>query len=136
VVDGTDQSEVWAAFRVARRARPFDVETDHATFAEAAHDGYQRLEKSVIHRRRVEFADGGLLISDTLQGHGIHDVDICFHIHPDAKAEIRPDESLVPLFLERSTWYPEFNTSIPNNRALVHYHGALPMTFRSFLALQ
>jgi uncharacterized heparinase superfamily protein len=136
VVDGVDQSEVWAAFRLARRARPFDIRTDHTTFVEAAHDGYQRLEKSVIHRRRVEFADGGLLISDTLQGHGIHDVGIYFHIHPDAQADIRPDESLAPLLVEQGTWHPEFNMSVPNNLALAHYHGTVPVTFKSFLALQ
>lgn len=135
VVDGADQSEVWAAFRVARRARPFDVQTDHATFVEAAHDGYQRLEKSVIHRRRVEFADGGLLISDTLQGRGVHDVGIYFHIHPDAQVDIQLDQSLAPFLFEQSTWHPGFNISVPNNRALAHYHGTLPVTFRSFLAL-
>ena len=136
VVDGVDQSEVWAAFRVARRARPFDVQSDHATFVEAAHDGYRRLKKSVIHRRRVEFANGGLLISDTLQGHGVHDVGIYFHIHPGAEVDIRLDQSLAPLLFEQSTWHPEFNISVPNYRALAHYHGTLPVTFRSFLALQ
>jgi uncharacterized heparinase superfamily protein len=136
VVDGADQSEVWAAFRVARRARPFDVQTDHATFVDAAHDGYQRLEKSVIHRRRVEFADGGLLISDTLQGRGVHDVGIYFHIHPDAEVDIRRGQSLAPFLFEQSTWHPGFNMSVPNNRALAHYHGTLPVTFRSFLVLQ
>jgi uncharacterized heparinase superfamily protein len=136
VVDGADQSEVWAAFRVARRARAFDVQTDHATFVAASHDGYQRLGKSVIHRRRLEFADGGLLISDTLQGRGVHDVGIYFHIHPDAQVDIRLGQSLVPFLFEQSTWHPGFNISVPNNRALAHYHGALPVTFRSFLVLQ
>jgi uncharacterized heparinase superfamily protein len=136
VIDGADQSEVWSAFRVARRARPFDIRTDHATFVEAAHDGYQRLEQSVIHRRRVEFADGGLLISDTLRGHGVHDVDIFFHVHPDAQADIRLDQGLAPVIFEQSTWHPEFNMSVPNYRVFGHYQGVLPLTFRSFLVLQ
>jgi hypothetical protein len=84
----------------------------------------------------VEFTDGGLLISDTLQGHGVHDVGIYFHIHPDAQVDIRLDESLAPLRFEQGTWHPEFNMSLPNYRALGHYHGTVPMTFRSFLALQ
>jgi uncharacterized heparinase superfamily protein len=136
VVDRADQSEVWAAFRVARRARPFDVQTDHATFVEAAHDGYQRLEKSLIHRRRVEFADGGLLVCDTLHGRGVHDIAIYFHIHPDAKVDIRMDQSLAPFLFEQSTWHPEFNISVPNYHAVAHYKGTLPATFRSFLALK
>lgn len=134
-VDGSDQSEVWAAFRVARRARPFDVRTDHATFAEAAHDGYRRLEKPVIHRRTVEFTDGGLLISDTLQGHGVHDVGIFFHIHPEAHADLQLDEHLTHRSLEQGKWHPEFNVSIPNHLAVGRYHGSVPISFRCFLAL-
>jgi hypothetical protein len=84
----------------------------------------------------VEFADGGLLISDTLRGQGIHDVDIYFHIHPDAKVDIRLDQNLAPLFFEPGTWHPEFNRSVPNYRAFVHYHGTAPVTFRSFVALR
>ena len=49
-MDHQDQSEVWAAFRVARRARPFDVSTDHETFAEAADKWRRRVDRIVWNR--------------------------------------------------------------------------------------
>jgi uncharacterized heparinase superfamily protein len=135
VIDGADQSENWAAFRVARRARPFDVRTDGASFVEAAHDGYRRMRYPLVHRRRVEFTEGGLLISDALEGSGVHDADIYFHIHPAAQVDVRLDERLTRTLCEQGTWHPEFNVSVPNRRILGHYRGPIPVTFRSFLAL-
>ena len=46
-VDGADSTEVWGAFRAARRARVTDVATCIAhggvLTVEAAHDGYRHL---------------------------------------------------------------------------------------------
>src|ERR1019366_7052908 len=54
-VDGADSTEVWGAFRAARRARVHGVaarnEPDGVTI-EAAHDGFGRLGGRAIHRRR------------------------------------------------------------------------------------
>lgn len=135
VIDDTDQSEVWAAFRVARRAKPFDVRTDHSSYVEASHDGYHRMKSPVTHRRRVELTVGGLRITDILEGSGVHDVRIHFHIHPDAQVEIRMDQKLDHCLSEQSRWHPEFNVSIPNRRITGHYHGPIPVTFRTLLVL-
>jgi uncharacterized heparinase superfamily protein len=54
-VNGADSSEVWGGFRVARRARPFDLaiqQDDGALSVTCAHDGYRRLPGRPIHRRR------------------------------------------------------------------------------------
>jgi hypothetical protein len=70
-VDGADSSEVWAAFRVARRARPFDVRWGNnggTLWLEASHDGYRRLRGQVTHRRRWELQESGLRIADRLDG--------------------------------------------------------------------
>ncbi len=71
-VDGEDSSEVWGSFRVARRARPFDVKwgRDEAVVlrVEAAHDGYWRLPGRVVHRRRWELRPQGLRVIDTVEG--------------------------------------------------------------------
>ena len=73
-VDRTDSSEVWHIFRVGRRAKPLRVEviaTSKGLDAVAAHDGYAHL--GVIHHRRVQLADGGaLIVTDRLEGRGIH----------------------------------------------------------------
>lgn len=134
-VDGADQSEVWAAFRVGRRARTFDVRTDHATFVEASHNGYRRLKQAVIHRRSVELSQAGLLVSDTLEGSGVHDASMYFHVHPDAHAEIELDEKLTRSSSEDGTWHPKFNVSVPNRKIAGHFHGAVPISFRTLIAL-
>lgn len=70
-VDGQDSSEVWASFRVARRARArlLDVsELVDGLLLEAEHDGYRRLPGHVLHRRRWLLRPSGLEIRDHLDG--------------------------------------------------------------------
>ena len=70
-VDGQDSSEVWAAFRVARRARPVGVSATverGALVLQASHDGYLRLPGRVLHTRRWILGEGGLEVVDTLSG--------------------------------------------------------------------
>ncbi|MEO5844531.1 MAG: alginate lyase family protein [Caldimonas sp.] len=66
-VAGTNSSEVWAGFRVGRRARPTGprVERDgDGLVIEGAHDGYAHLAGRPIHRRRWRFAGAGLVVED------------------------------------------------------------------------
>ena len=58
-----DQSEVWSAFRVARRAKVVDVRVGRRDL-EAAHTGYDRV--GVRHRRRFCFEDDRIVILDKL----------------------------------------------------------------------
>ena len=54
-VDGADSTEVWGAFRAARRARVGEVvaRADGGVLTvEAAHDGFRRLPGRPVHRRR------------------------------------------------------------------------------------
>jgi uncharacterized heparinase superfamily protein len=70
-VDGADSSEVWAAFRVAQRARPFGLAIDRTADGvrlECAHDGYRRLPGRVIHRRAWQLDRQSLTVTDTLEG--------------------------------------------------------------------
>ena len=84
-VDGQDSSEVWAGFRVARRARPRDVRVDGLTIS-AAHDGYRRLPGDVMHRRDVTLAAGALAVEDRLEG-APQTAVARFHLHPDVGVE-------------------------------------------------
>lgn len=71
IVDGQDSSEVWAAFRVARRARPQSIrwhEEIDALTLEAAHDGYRRLPGKVTPWRRWQLAPTGLRVTDRFEG--------------------------------------------------------------------
>ncbi|MBK5921028.1 hypothetical protein CCR80_08285 [Rhodothalassium salexigens] len=62
-VAGTDQSEMWGAFRVARRARLRERHWGNDRLR-AAHDGYDRL--GVRHARYFTFAPDALTLTDTL----------------------------------------------------------------------
>lgn len=71
VVDGQDSSEVWAAFRVARRARVHDVslrQEGESLRLSAWHDGYRRLPGRVRHSRCWELRQDKLKIVDQLDG--------------------------------------------------------------------
>jgi hypothetical protein len=127
-VDGLDQSEMWAAFRVARRAKPFDLTTDRRSFVEAAHTGYLRLRPSVIHRRRIELADSYVTITDSLEGSGTHDVELFFHIAPGAVPRIQFDRRLNHSLLP-SAYSTGFNQRVPNQTVIGRWSGRFPIRF-------
>lgn len=85
-IDGQDSSEVWASFRVGRRARPRRIEV-HATgdslVASAAHDGYRFLPGRPEHHRQITMNDTRVEIRDTVSGGGRHLVIARFPLHPD-----------------------------------------------------
>ena len=131
-LDGEDQSEVWSAFRVARRARPVDVRTDGCRWAEASHDGYRRLKQPVMHRRRVELRGSDVVVTDLLDGTGTHEIAVAFHCHPEAEAALRLDEKLT-VIVEASTYHPGFNLAVSNKKIVGRWRGELPVTFESVL---
>lgn len=83
-VDGENSSEVWGSFRVARRAKPFDLtinESDDCIQIACAHDGYLRLAGGVLHHRKWELTDSSLSVIDTLDG-VFTKATARMHIHP------------------------------------------------------
>jgi uncharacterized heparinase superfamily protein len=79
MVDGEDQSEVWASFRMGRRARVVEI-SEGPGWVEGVHDGYKRL--GVMHRRRIELGERGLIVRDWLEGRGRHKVKVHWHLAP------------------------------------------------------
>ena len=136
IVDGRDSSEVWGGFRVARRARPFDlriVEEDPNRAVTCSHDGYLRLPAKVVHTRTWSFGPGSLAIEDRLS-EGYRQAEARFHLHPDATVRAA-SASAVAVQLGggqvveiscaggrisdvASTWHPEFGV-VRANRCLV-----------------
>lgn len=133
-VDGENSSEVWAGFRVARRARPIDValqqEADAVQF-QAGHDGYRRLPGKVIHKRHWYAQADSLVIEDRLEGKYQRAV-AHWHFHPDIEVLQRepgyfslllPTGQMAQLFVEggiaaltTSTWHPGFGLSVPSKK--------------------
>jgi uncharacterized heparinase superfamily protein len=134
-VDGQDQSEVWSAFRVARRARPTDVNTDHRRFAQAAHTGYLRLKDPVLHTRRLELKPDVLIVSDHLSGRKTHSVEIFFHCHPESNVNVDMDPQLTKS-VQDTEWYPGFNRSVPNKTIVGRWSGTLPVRFETRIPFQ
>jgi len=127
-IDGADSSEVWAGFRVARRARPFDLKigtTADRVDITCAHDGYRRLPGRVIHRRRWEAAPGCLRVSDSISG-GFTSAVSRLHLHPDVRVTADGELSLPGgqrlrfavtggnWAVRPSVWHPGFGQSVPN----------------------
>lgn len=88
-VDGHNSSEVWAGFRVARRAEPIDLITknnSHLVKVKAAHDGYQRLRGKVTHQRQWIANPNSLVIEDKVTGL-FNQAKAYFHVHPAVRLE-------------------------------------------------
>jgi hypothetical protein len=125
---------MWGAFRVARRARPFDLRTDYHSFVEAAHDGYHRLRPKITHRRRIELAGDIVVIHDWLEGQGQHKVELLFHIAPGANPAIHLDPRMAGEFIS-STYRPGFNVAVANQTVIGHWSGECPVHFKTQIDL-
>lgn len=130
-INGRDSSEVWAGFRVARRARPVaGIVTDGEMLsATGSHDGYRWLPGSPRHSRRWDMASGRLEVVDQVTGR--HErAEAFFHFHPDLRSAAGAEPSAGVAFaegglclhwrvkkgrgrIECSTWHPEFGVTIP-----------------------
>lgn len=140
-VDGQNSSEVWAGFRVARRAKPQEVSLSHLSGEVAlsgSHDGYKRLPGKVIHKRiwcaRAESLD----VTDELLGN-FEKAVACWHFHPDVTVEVMaesrfkvllPEGQVVVLTfasgaacLQHGVWRPGFGVSLKNQKLLVTFTG-------------
>ena len=93
-VDGTDSTEVWGAFRAARRARVHGVTasaTPPAVTIEAAHDGYRALPGRPGHHRRWSLTERTLRVEDRVTGRGRHRVVVRWHLPPGSGLRLVPD---------------------------------------------
>lgn len=137
-VDAQNSSEIWAGFRVARRARPFGVGIEQSlkqVQLSASHDGYRRLPGRVTHSRHWHAQPHQLVIEDKLVG-TYKEAVAHWHFHPEVSVSqvdnhhfvLRlPQGESIDLFLEggsvallNSTWHPGFGCSIPNKKLEVN----------------
>jgi uncharacterized heparinase superfamily protein len=140
-VDGEDSSEVWAGFRVARRAKPFGVElstSEDAVSLSGSHDGYRRLAGDVTHSRNWQASDGLLEITDVLDG-SFREAVAHWHLHPDVSVRPAGDsafslhlqgEQVVKLEVDggtaeivKSEWHPGFGVSKQSRKLMVAFSG-------------
>lgn len=88
-VDGKEQAEIWASFRVGRRPRMGRIEGGEINgflFVRGEHYGYRRL--GIIHSRTIVYGPEHFwLIADSLRGNGTHKVESFMHFHPAVSVE-------------------------------------------------
>jgi uncharacterized heparinase superfamily protein len=93
-LDEADSSEVWASFRVARRARPRRLETTRigdVVQIVASHDGYRRLPGAPCHRRTFRLSASGFTIADEITGSRRHRAVGRIGLHPSISVEQHAD---------------------------------------------
>lgn len=146
-VDGQNSSEVWAGFRVARRAKPQGVELkqdEEWVLLQASHTGYQCLPGRVTHYRSWDATPSSLIVVDKLIGEFARAV-VHWHFHPDvsiiaddnvgAFKMSLPNAQSVVLRVEgaharllASTWHPRFGVSLDNQKLELDFHSAQVVT--------
>lgn len=126
VIDAENSSEVWAGFRVARRANPRDLEISvrEKIQIRCAHDGYRRLAGCPEHMRTWSFETSALAVEDCVRG-PYQIAAARFHLHPNVTIDASPDAASGRLLLanghtvswqvesgalaiEAATYHPEF----------------------------
>jgi uncharacterized heparinase superfamily protein len=147
VINGENSSEIWAGFRVGRRAYPSVLEVweqGNKAVVAASHDGYQRLSGKNRHQRRWIFDLDEVSIEDEISG-PFRKAEARFHFHPGVRFEHCIDDRQAIIFLpqgqraefiaeggtlrqEPGSWYPQFGTSVPNVCLVVNFHGATVKT--------
>lgn len=82
VVNNKNQSDVWGAFRVGKRAHVMGL-TETSNSIEAFHNGYSNL--GIIHKRKIEIGERIISIEDTVTTKSKIESVALFHLHPDLK---------------------------------------------------
>jgi uncharacterized heparinase superfamily protein len=144
-VGGENSSEVWAGFRVARRARPIDLRiegTGDEVLLSCAHDGYKRLPGKPIHRRSWRLRDGTLRVEDRIEG-TFRSAQVRCHLHPSVEVIAEPDgrsgvlklptghqvvwRSSQSARIERSHYSPEFGLKLETRCLVLEFGGPEPV---------
>jgi hypothetical protein len=111
-VAGRDSSEVWAAFRVGRRARARILATDptpSGVAIECEHDGYAWLPGRPMHRRRLVFTERALSINDQVDSATPYPAESRLRLA--ANARLHREGGAITSSDDR--WHPEFATPQP-----------------------
>ena len=156
-IDHQEQSDIWSAFRVAKRARithASQLWEGETLILKGAHDGYSRFCSGLIHWRTITCQGNVLQIFDRLEGQSSHehDVSIYFHLAPYHQTVIQgnycvvsqADERVVArlalpsgmhaTLLERP-FFPEFGKKLQHPVILLSCTTRLPFTVETNIQL-
>jgi len=131
-INGKNQSDVWAGFRVGKRAK-IDIIEDLEKELTAEHNGY-----SVKHKRTFRCDFQCIKIKDFLSEKANGTARL--HFHPSVKFEIKEEciysgnvkikiENVNGVFVEKFEYAPEFNKKIPSNCVIIDFKTDLNIVF-------
>ncbi len=140
-IDHESSSEVWASFRVARRARITDLsieEHDNRVSIRAAHDGYWRLPGHNVHARTWIFEANRLHVVDSVTG-PCNRACARFVLAPELRLDLDENgtsgrivttgartlgwNSDTPAAGPPQTWHPEFGITVATQGLVVPIAG-------------
>ena len=148
-IEGENSSDVWAGFRVGRRARITEASihtTGGVQTARGAHDGYRYLRGRPVHTREWSLSQGKLRVVDELS-RSDHSAIAYFHLHPTANivsdsathGTITAPEGPEIVWradgkacVTENRWHPQFGMDVPSQCLAVELHegrGALELTW-------
>lgn len=147
--DGRNSSDVWASFRVGRRARIHNlsiIRDAEATHISAEHDGYEQQFGGPRHARAWRVSGGEMIVSDTLVGGGGARPAVArFHLHPEVSLALDETRHMArlsapggahltvstraPMRIAASTWFPEFGVSRPSQAIEIPFTDAAETRF-------
>lgn len=150
VVGGENSSEVWAGFRVGRRATVHHArvwEDDGTSSVEAWHDGYAHLAGRPRTGRRIDVSAQGVTVVESVIGEGEHCVVGRITLHPRVapsedevgRIVLRDDDGAAyelladpPVaFAREAGWFaPEFGVRQLRQVLVWRVEGALPIAVR------
>ncbi len=149
-VDEVEQSEIWGAFRLARRAAPIRANLSDWSIKgisfDGAHDGYRRLRGKPMHERRISTnGSDEWRVTDTLTGGSFHRLETFIHLNPDISVRQDAPEQIVLNLNDRDAftlrmvdgdrlevisglYCPEFGRYLENEVVVITTQGQLPVT--------
>jgi len=110
VVDGAEQFEIWAAFRVGERTQLLEcafLQQSSASLFVGAHSGFVGQKVPTAHRRFIASLVGGLwLVLDEINGTGNHAIESLVHLSPNASCEVGEAHTNVTMGSLELRFYP------------------------------
>ncbi|MHB8108687.1 MAG: heparinase II/III domain-containing protein [Syntrophorhabdaceae bacterium] len=133
LVNGLNQSDVWASHRVGRRAKIVEFfESDDSIYS--CHDGYKNI--GVVHRRRFLFSEREIIVKDEIESSKSHRCEAFLHFHPSVQLELSENVLITDrariiftgaekLIMENTYYSPEFNKRLTSKKLVAQFNKEL-----------
>lgn len=110
VVDGAEQFEIWASFRVGKRTQLLEcafLQQSSASLFVGAHSGFVGQKAPTQQRRFIASLPGGYwLVLDEIKGRGSHAIESLVHLSPNAACEVGETRTDVTMGSLKVRFYP------------------------------